>query len=114
MTRTLTAILVAGFAAVPAFAMEDMTCAEFTAMSLDEQTETVSMMGEGMAPEGGMMAEGTTAEGGMMAEEEADEGGMAEGGMMAADAMAAEDTARRVASACADHPEMMLGEAMQE
>ncbi len=114
MTRILTAILVAGFAAAPAFAMEDMTCADFTAMSLDAQTETVSMMSEGMAPEGGMMAEGATAEGGTMAEEEAGEGGMAEGGMMAADAMAAEDTARRVASTCAEHPEMMLGEAVQQ
>ena len=114
MTRTLTAILFAGFAAAPAFAMEDMTCADFTAMSLDEQAETVSMMTEGMASEGGMMAEGGTAEGGMMAEEETGEGGMAEGGMMAGEAMAAEDTARRVASACAEHPEMMLGEAMHE
>ena len=114
MTRTFTAILVAGFAVAPAFAMEDMTCADFTAMSLEEQTETVSMMDEGMAPEGGMMAEDATDEGGMMAEEEAGEGEMAEGGMMAADSMAAEDTARRVASACAEHPEMMLGEAMHE
>ena len=110
MTRILTAIVVTGFAAVPAFAMEDMICADFTAMSLDEQTETVSMMTEGMASGDGMMAEG----GGMMAEGEAGEGGMAEGGMMAADAMAAEDRARRIASACAEHPEMMLGEAMHE
>jgi hypothetical protein len=95
------AIVVAGFAAAPAFAMEDMTCADFTAMSLQEQIETLSTMDEGMAPEGGMMAE------------EAGEG-MAEGGMMAAEDMAAEDTARRLASTCAEHPEMMLGEAIDE
>jgi hypothetical protein len=113
MTRILTPILFACFAAAPAVAMEDMTCADFTAMSLDEQTETVSMMTEGMVSEGGMMAEGM-AEGGMMAEEATGEGGMAGGGMMAGEAMAAEDAARRVASACEEHPEMMLGEAMQE
>ena len=112
MTRILTAILFAGCAAAPAFAMEDMTCADFTAMSLDEQTETVSMMTEGMA-EGGMMAGGGMAEGGMMAEGATGEG-MAEGGMMAGESMAAEDTARRLASACAEHPEMMVGEAMHE
>lgn len=120
MTRTLTAVLVAGLAAAPAFAVEDMTCADFAAMSPEEQTETVSMMMEGM-PEGGMMAEDGMAEGGMMAEDGGmmaegamEEGGMAEGGMMAGDAMAAEDAARRVAAACAEHPDMMLGEAMRE
>ena len=30
------------------------------------------------------------------------------------ESMAAEDTARRLASACAEHPEMMVGEAMHE
>ena len=62
----------------------------------------------GMAPDGGMMAEG-----GMMAQGDAGEG-MAGAGMMAADGMAAEDMARRAAAACAEHPEMMLGEAMHE
>lgn len=112
MTRTLTAVLVAGLAAAPAFAMEDMTCADFAAMSPEEQTETVSMMMEGM-PEGGMMAEDGM-EGGMMAEGAMEEGGMAEGGMMAGEAMADEDAARRLAAACAEHPERMLGEAMHE
>jgi hypothetical protein len=108
MRRTFTAILVAGFAVAPAFAMEDMACADFTAMSPEEQADTVSTMAEGMASDGGMMAEG-----GMMAQGDAGEG-MAGAGMMAADGMAAEDMARRAAAACAEHPEMMLGEAMHE
>ena len=32
MRRTILAIAMAGFAAAPAFAMDDMSCADFTAM----------------------------------------------------------------------------------
>ena len=32
MIRTILAIAVVGFAAAPAFAMDDMSCADFTAM----------------------------------------------------------------------------------
>ena len=92
MTRIILAIALAGFASVPAFAMDDMSCADFTAMDTAKQGETVSMMSG---------AEGTMQD---------DSGGA----MMATDdATADEDMTAKVSAACAEHPDMMLGEAMQ-
>ena len=59
MTRIFLAMALAGFAAAPVLAMDDMPCADFAAMDAAGQTETVAMMAEGMdamAPAGGMMA----------------------------------------------------------
>jgi hypothetical protein len=84
MKRILLAGAIAGIAAAPVLAMEDMTCADFTAMDAAGQAETIAMM------------EGDT--GGMMADTAA---------------MAPEETAAAVGEACADHPDMMLGEALE-
>jgi hypothetical protein len=91
MTRIFLAMALAGFAAAPVLAMDDMPCADFTAMDAAGQAETVAMMEEGMgamAPAGGMMA--------------------------STEAMSPEDTAMAVASTCAEHPDMMVGEAMKD
>lgn len=89
MTRIFLAMAMAGFAAAPVLAMDDMACADYTAMDAAGQAETVAMMEEGMAmePAGGMMA--------------------------STEATSPEDTAMAAAAACAEHPDMMLGEAMK-
>jgi hypothetical protein len=89
MIRTILAIAVVGFASAPAFAMDDMSCADYTAMDSAGQMQTMAMMEECMMASGGMMAAPD-----------------------AADAMSPEDSAMAVASTCAEHPEMMLGDAM--
>ncbi len=86
MKRILVAMVFAGFAA-PAFAMDDMSCKDYSAMSADEQMSTV-----------GMMSQDSMA---------------AEGSMASTDAMSDEDMTKAVTAACADHPDMMLGDAMQ-
>ena len=91
MIRTILAIAVAGFAAVPAFAMEDMSCTDFTAMDAAGQAKALAEWRRWL---GGMMASG-----GMMA-------------ATGAGAMSPEETAAALAATCAQHPEMMLGEAM--
>lgn len=73
-------------------AMDDMTCADFTAMDAPGQMDAVSMMGDSMAA------------GDTMAPADA----MAGGDMMAADEMT-----KAVSTTCADHPDMMVGEAMK-
>jgi len=90
MTRIFLTIALAGFAAAPVFAMDDMACADYTAMDAAGQAKTVSMMEEGMAS--------MEASGGMMA---------------STDAMSPEDTAMAVATACTEHPDMMVGETMK-
>lgn len=107
MTRFLLAIAVAGFAAAPVFAMDDMSCADFTAMDRDAQMQALSGMEGGMASEGGMAAGGdSTDAGGMMSSDS--------GGMMSSDSssMSSEDQIATVTKACADHPDMMVGDAM--
>jgi hypothetical protein len=91
MTRLLLAMVLAGAAAAPAFPMADtMTCQDFTMLDAAGQAEA-------MQPEGGMMS-----------------GDQGAGGMMAADAMMAPaDMAAAAAEACAAHPDMTVGEAMQ-
>jgi hypothetical protein len=89
MTRILLTIALAGFAAAPALAMDDMTCADFSKMDVAKQAETVSMMSDDAMASGGMMASSGS------------------------DAMAAGDMTAEVTAACADHPDMMLDEAMQ-
>ena len=82
-------ILAGAFAALaaPAFAMDPMSCADFTAMDAAGQAKAVAGMGDSM---------------------------MAGGGMMAAtdEAMAPADTAKGLAAACDGPPDMMLDEAM--
>ncbi len=89
MIRTIFAIALTGSAAAPAFAMDDMSCADFSAMDAAGQMHAMSEMDEGMMGSGGMMASTD-----------------------ATDAMSPEDTTKAVASTCADHPDMMVGEAM--
>ena len=86
MLKTLLVGALAAFAA-PAFAMDPMSCADFTAMDAAGQAKAVADMGDNM---------------------------MAGGGMMAAsdEAVAPEDTARGLAAACEGQPDMMLDEAM--
>jgi hypothetical protein len=91
MTRVFLALAMAGFAAGPVLAIDDMTCADYMAMDSAGQAETVSMM------EGSMGAMDSA--GGMMASSDA--------------MMAPEDTAMEVASACEGHPEMMVGAAIE-
>jgi hypothetical protein len=89
MNRFLMTIVLAGMAAAPALAMEDMTCADFTAMDAAKQAETVAMM--------------------------SDPDGMASGMMAASgDAMMAGDPTADLAAACAAHPDMMLDDAMND
>lgn len=82
-------ILVGALAALaaPAFAMDPMSCADFTAMDAAGQAKTVADMGDGMMAGGGMMAASDTA-------------------------MTPADTAKGLAGECAGHPDMMLDEAM--
>jgi hypothetical protein len=95
MTRIFLALAMAGFAAGPALAMDDMTCADYMAMDAAGQAETVSMMEGSM----GAMDSAMDSAGGMMASSDA--------------MMAPEDTAMEVASACEGHPEMMVGAAIE-
>ena len=44
MIRMILAIALAGFAAVPAFAMDDMSCADFTAMDADARMAAMAEM----------------------------------------------------------------------
>jgi HdeA/HdeB family len=87
MRRMLVTIALAGFTAMPALAMDDMSCADFTGMDAAKQAETVAMMSEDAMASGSMMA--------------------------SSDATADEPMAADLAAACADHPDMMLDEAMQ-
>jgi hypothetical protein len=89
MIRTILAIAMAGFVSVPAFAMDDMSCADYTAMDSDRQIQAISTMEEGMMASGGMMASTDASE-----------------------AMTPEDTAKAVAAACAENPEMWVGDAL--
>jgi hypothetical protein len=91
MIRTILAIAVAGFAAAPAFAMDDMSCTDFTAMDSAGRAKALMEM------------------------EEMDGGMITGGGMTAATGagdMAPEDAVAALTATCAQHPEMMLGEAM--
>jgi len=87
MKSILVALALAGSLAVPglAQAMDDMSCADFTAMDSQGQMDAIASM----------------------------EGGMAADGMMAGDAMASDDMTMAVATACTEHPDMMVGEAMK-
>lgn len=82
MKRMFLVMAIAGAAVAPAFAQDammadDMTCADFTAMSADDKMHTAEMMGSGDA-------------------------------MMASDTIDVE----ALDMTCAEHPDMMLGEAM--
>ena len=90
MRGFVVALTLAGSLALPvlAQAMEDMSCADFSAMDAQGQMDTIASM-EG----DDMMAAG--------------------GGMAAGDSMADEEMTKGVAMACSEHPEMMLGEAMK-
>ena len=92
MKGIFAAMALAASLAVPALAqgMDKMTCAAFTAMDGKGQMDALAGM-----EQGGMMASG----------------GMAAGNGMAA-GVAADETAKAVATTCADHPEMMVDDAM--
>jgi hypothetical protein len=92
MIRTILAIAAAGFA-WPAFAMDDMSCSDFAALDATAQAKVVADMQEGMA------GEGTMASGGMMSATDAGAG-------------TPEETTMHLAATCAQHPEMMLSEAV--
>ncbi len=91
MKRMLIALAVGGFCVVPAFAQDAMmadttSCADYTAMdSAGQMTATEGMMAEMEPMEGETAAEAMTPEASMMA----------------------------MAEACAAHPDMMVGEAME-
>ena len=89
MTRIFLALALTGLAAVPALAMDDMSCADFAAMDSDARMAAMAEMTPAM---------GDAAAGGMMATTEA---------------MSPEDTMMAAETACTEHPDMMLGEAMQ-
>ena len=73
--------------------MDDMTCADFSAMDAHGRMEAVTAMEGDMAAGGGMMAAGEA--------------------MMAADDTAPDEKTEAVTTACAEHPDMMLGDAMK-
>ena len=104
MRNFVVALTLAGSLALPglASAMDDMTCADFTAMDSKGQMETVGMM---QHSEGGMAAGDNMAAGGTMAAGD----NMAAGDGM----MASHDETMTVTTACDDHPDMMLGDAMK-
>jgi hypothetical protein len=79
--------------APPGFAMDDMTCADFSAMDAHGRMEAVTAVEGDMAAGGGMMAAGE--------------------GMMAADGTTPDARTEAVTTACAEHPDMMLGDAMK-
>jgi hypothetical protein len=132
MNRTLLALVLAGFAAAPAFAQSGMACGEFSTLDPDAQADmggSMALSGDAMgsmmagpadddaagmmagAPSddaaGSMMAGGDDAAGSMMSGDDA-AGGM----MMGDDGSDNEQTAATVAALCADHPEMSVGDAM--
>ena len=118
MTRTLLALVLAGFAAGPVLAA-DMSCADFSALDGNAQAEMVG----GMAPSGddggGMMMSGPADDdaAGMMSSDDASGSMMssddASGSMMSSDdGSDADQMTANVASLCAEHPEMSLDDAM--
>jgi hypothetical protein len=132
MNRTLLALVLAGFAAAPAFAQSGMSCAEFSTLDGDAQADMVGSMAPSGDAMGSMMAGPADDDAaGMMAAPSDDAAGAMMGGDDAAGSMMAggddaaggmmlsedggmdnEQTAAMVATLCADHPEMSLGDAM--
>ena len=112
--RTLIVLAMAGTMSFPALAQDamsadTMSCVDFTAM--DSAGQMQAMAGMEMAAEGDMASEGTMAAEGDMAAE----GTMAEGDMASEEGMAAEgDITAAVTAYCAEHPDMMVGDAMEE
>jgi hypothetical protein len=90
MRSIFAALAMAGSMAFPVLAQDamsaDVTCEDFVAMDEAGQMEAMSGMGEGA---------------------------MAARAMAPADAMAPEPSATAVADVCEDHPDMMLGEAIE-
>jgi hypothetical protein len=95
MRGLVAALTVAGSLVLPALAvaMDDMSCADFGAMDPDGRMAAVTAMDDAMAAGGGMMAAGDA--------------------MMAADPMTPDARTEAITTACAEHPDMMLGETMQ-
>ena len=89
------ALTVAGSLVLPALAvaMDDMSCADFGAMDPEGRMAAVTAMDDAMAAGGGMVAAGDA--------------------MMAADTMTPDARTEAITTACAEHPDMMLGETMQ-
>lgn len=106
MIRIIAALVLSATFAAPALAegmAGDMACKDFSALDhngMMAAMEATKMAPDAMASEDGMMASGNAmASGDAMA---------AEGGMMAED-----DAMAALVKACADHPDMMVKDAMK-
>ncbi|SFA60173.1 hypothetical protein SAMN04487972_12711 [Paracoccus halophilus] len=122
MTRILAALAISTALAAPALA-EDMACSAFNMLDNDGMMaamEAAKMAPDGMAAEDGMMSgdDAMAAEDGMMSSD----GAMAsEDGMMSSDdamasedgMMGGEDALAALVKACAEHPDMMVSDAMK-
>ena len=113
MNKLLATTLLASFLAVPAFAdssAQNMTCDDYMAMDSAGQMGAVASMSDNMAADN-MSADSMTSDD--MASDAMSSDAMASEDM-ASDDMASSDTAmsQKVANACADNPDMMVGDAM--
>lgn len=123
MNKLLATTLLASFLAVPAFAdssAHDMTCGDYMAMDSGGQMGAVASMSDNMAADNmsaDSMASDDMASDAMSSDDMASDA-MSSDAMasedMASDDMASSDTAmsQKVADACADNPDMMVGDAM--
>jgi hypothetical protein len=110
--RTLLAMtILSGVLFSPAFAQmsaEDLSCADFTAMDPSAQMAAVSSMESGMESGGasGAMSSDSMESDAMKSEDSMKSEGMASGDKPV--------TAKSVAKACADHPDMTVHDAMDQ
>jgi hypothetical protein len=101
-----TTMLAGGLMASPAFAQmssEDMSCADFVAMDSSGQMEAMKSMAGGMASDAMKSSD--------MASDAMKSGDMKSGDMASGDM---DVTADDVVSACADHPDMMVHDAVEQ
>jgi hypothetical protein len=105
MKRLLATTMLAGLMASPAFAQmsSDMSCADFVAMDSSGQMEAMESMVGGMASEAMKSSD--------MASDAMKSGDLKSGEMASGEV---EVTADDVISACADHPDMMVHDAVEQ
>jgi hypothetical protein len=105
MKKFLATTMLAGLMASPAFAQmsSDMSCADFVAMDSSGQMEAMKSMAGGMASDAMKSSD--------MASDAMKSGDMKAGDMASGEM---DVTADDVVSACADHPDMMLHDAMEQ
>ncbi len=101
MKTLLATTIVSGMLIAPAFAMSDMSCADFTAMDSSGQMAAMDSMSSGMKSGSDAMASDANS---------SDK--MASSDSMGSDKMAV--TAESVAQACAGQPDMMVHDAMEK